>query len=43
MTSARHYQLLAALLDKPATREHDPVLVGRLCRLRDASIRSRGR
>ena len=34
LSSTRYYQLLNALLDNPAALEHDPVLVGRLRRLR---------
>lgn len=36
ISSVRYYQLLNALLDKPAALEHDPMLVRRLQRLRDA-------
>lgn len=43
LTSIRYHQLLNALLDNPAAREHDPLLVGRLCRQRDRLIRRRGR
>jgi hypothetical protein len=41
--SIRYHQMLNALLDKPAAREHDPLLVGRLTRQRDALIARRGR
>ena len=34
VSTTRYYQLLNALLDKPAAAEFDPVLVGRLRRLR---------
>lgn len=36
ISSARHYQRLNALLDRPEALEHDPLLVRRLLRLRDA-------
>ena len=41
--STRYYQLLNALLDNPAAMEHDPVLVGRLRRLRSTRARTRRR
>lgn len=34
VSGTRYYQLLNALLDEPAALAHDPVLVGRLRRLR---------
>lgn len=34
LSSTRYYQLLNGLLDEPAALAHDPVLVGRLRRLR---------
>ena len=40
VSATRYYQLLNGLLDEPAALAHDPVLVGRLRRLRAA--RSRG-
>jgi hypothetical protein len=43
LSSTRYYQLLNALLDNPAAMEHDPVLVGRLRRLRSTRARSRRR
>lgn len=43
VSSTRYYQLLNALLDNPAALAHDPVLVGRLRRLRGSRARSRGR
>ena len=43
LSSTRYYQLLNALLDDPAALAHDPVLVGRLRRLRGSRARSRGR
>ena len=38
---ARYYQMLYALIDSPAALRHDPLLVRRLQRLRDARTRSR--
>lgn len=35
LTAIRYYQVLNALIDSQAALEHDPVLVGRLRRLRD--------
>ncbi|GIE28028.1 hypothetical protein Ait01nite_010730 [Actinoplanes italicus] len=43
LSSTRYYQLLNALLDNPAALERDPVLVGRLRRLRSARARTRRR
>lgn len=43
LSATRYYQLLNALLDKPAALEQDPVLVGRLRRLRGSRARARGR
>lgn len=43
LSGTRYYQILNSLLDKPAALEHDPVLVGRLRRLRGSRSRSRGR
>lgn len=43
LSSTRYYQVLNALLDSPAAMEHDPVLVGRLRRLRGSRARARGR
>jgi hypothetical protein len=41
LSSTRYYQLLNAVLDDPAGLAHDPVLVGRLRRLRAWRNRSR--
>ena len=41
LTAARYYQLLNALIDSPAAVRHDPMLVGRLQRARDARARAR--
>ena len=43
LSSTRYYQLLNALLDNPAAMERDPVLVGRLRRLRSTRARTRRR
>lgn len=36
MSATRYYQVLLALIDQPAAEAHDPTLVRRLRRLRDA-------
>lgn len=36
MSSTRYYQVLTALIDRPAALAHDPMLVHRLRRLRAA-------
>lgn len=36
LSTTRYYQLLNRLLDQPAALAHDPVLVGRLRRIRAA-------
>ncbi|WP_155375561.1 DUF3263 domain-containing protein [Catellatospora vulcania] len=41
VSATRYYQLLNALLDNPAALAHDPVLVGRLRRLRGSRARTR--
>jgi hypothetical protein len=43
VSSTRYYHLLNGLLDNPAALEHDPVLVGRLRRLRSTRARTRRR
>ncbi|MEV0896761.1 DUF3263 domain-containing protein [Actinoplanes sp. NPDC049802] len=43
LSSTRYYQLLNGLLDNPAALQQDPVLVGRLRRLRTARARTRRR
>jgi hypothetical protein len=43
LSSTRYYQLLNALLDNPAAMEHEPVIVGRLRRLRSTRARTRRR
>ena len=42
MSATRYYQVLDRLLDEPAAEAHDPMLVGRLRRLREARRRVRG-
>ena len=43
LSSTRYYQLLNSLLDNPAALEREPVLVGRLRRLRSTRARTRRR
>lgn len=43
LSSTRYYQLLNALLDNPDALAEDPVLIGRLRRLRSTRARTRGR
>lgn len=43
LSSTRYYQVLNALLDNPAALEQDPVLIGRLRRLRSTRARTRRR
>ncbi len=43
LSSTRYYQLLNGLLDNPAALEQNPVLVGRLRRLRSTRARTRRR
>lgn len=38
---ARYYQMLNAVIDTPAAERHDPLLVRRLQRARDARTRAR--
>ena len=38
MSPARYYQLLGRLIDTTEAQEHDPMLVKRLRRLRDARV-----
>jgi hypothetical protein len=42
MSPARYYQLLGRLIDTTEAQEHDPMLVKRLRRLRDARLHERG-
>jgi hypothetical protein len=41
LSATRYYQVLNVLLDNPAALVHDPVLVGRLRRLRSTRARAR--
>jgi hypothetical protein len=41
LSAARYYQLLGALIDMPAALAHDPMLVKRLQRMRDARLDAR--
>jgi hypothetical protein len=41
LSGTRYYQLLNSLLDNPAALAHDPVLVGRLRRIRGSRARQR--
>jgi hypothetical protein len=41
ISAARYYQLLNRLIDQPEALEHDPMLVQRLRRLREARRRRR--
>lgn len=43
LSATRYYQLLNRLIDDPAALRHDPVLVGRLRRLRASRARVRSR
>ncbi|MBX6357096.1 MAG: DUF3263 domain-containing protein [Micromonosporaceae bacterium] len=43
LSATHYYQLLNGLLDNPAALAYDPVLVGRLRRLRSSRARSRAR
>src|SRR3954452_15776660 len=41
LSAARYYQLLGALIDRPEALRHDPMLVKRLLRLREARLAAR--
>jgi hypothetical protein len=41
MSSTRYYQVLNALIDRPAALAHDPMLVKRLRRMRQSRQRAR--
>jgi len=43
LSAARYYQVLGALVDSPLALAHDPMLVKRLQRLRDARAEARAR
>jgi hypothetical protein len=42
LSATRYYQVLKGLLDNPAALAEDPILVGRLRRLRSTRARTRG-
>lgn len=41
LSAARYYQLLNAVIESPAAVRHDPMLVARLQRARDARVKAR--
>lgn len=41
LSAARYYQVLGALIDRPAALMHDPMLVKRLLRMREARAAAR--
>ncbi len=41
LSGARYYRILGGLLEQPAALRHDPQLVHRLLRLRDARVAAR--
>lgn len=41
MSPARYYQIVDSLIDRPEALRHDPMLVGRLQRLREARVARR--
>ena len=43
ISAARYYRILGELIDSPAALRHDPMLVKRLQRLRDARAATRAR
>lgn|SRR5665647_1092986 len=43
LSAARYYQLLGALIDSPLALAHDPMLVKRLQRMREARSQARAR
>lgn len=43
LSAARYYQLLGALIDRPAALVHDPMLIKRLHRMREARAEARAR
>ena len=43
LSSARYYQLLGALIDSPVALAHDPMLIKRLQRMREARAAARAR
>jgi hypothetical protein len=43
LSGARYYRILGGLIEQPAALRHDPQLVNRLLRLRDARVAARAR
>ncbi|KQW06348.1 hypothetical protein ASC66_07520 [Leifsonia sp. Root4] len=43
LSAPRYYQLLGAVIDRPAALVHDPMLVKRLLRMREARAEARAR
>ncbi len=43
LSAPRYYQLLSAVIDRPAALVHDPMLVKRLLRMREARAEARAR
>lgn len=43
LSAARYYQVLGAIIDRPAALAHDPMLVKRLLRMREARAHARAR
>ncbi|MFD6053698.1 DUF3263 domain-containing protein [Agromyces sp. NPDC060279] len=41
LSGARYYRLLSGIIEQPAALRHDPLLVNRLLRLRDARVAAR--
>lgn len=41
LSGARYYRILGGLIEQPAALRHDPQLVNRLLRLRDARVAAR--
>ncbi|MCM3655838.1 DUF3263 domain-containing protein [Agromyces mediolanus] len=41
LSGARYYRLLGGIIEQPAALRHDPLLVNRLLRLRDARVAAR--
>lgn len=43
LSGARYYRILGGLIEQPAALRHDPLLVNRLLRMRDARAAARAR
>ena len=43
LSAARYYQVLSALIDRPAALVHDPMLIKRLLRMREARASARAK